>query len=458
MKKTLTYISALMLLVVASSCGEDRTWQYEEKTQHNQWMYDVMVDKYLWGDALAEYEPAWKSFFATPDAFLSTLTSKVGHSDAWSYVEIDTVRADKHERGNFNHVNSYGFDFTLMTDPTGQTTKSVLRVLTVYPNSPAERAGLVRNDFISAYDSYKISSSNMSRLQKGVAHSLEVCHLAVDEAEGLFYWADTVMVSLPASEYVEDVAFPYYNMVRADDAVVGYLMCTRLLEYPTEQGEGRTGSTVYRDELDQIMARMRSAGVSEMVLDLRLCNDGTLSMAQRLASYVVAPQYVGTTFVQTLRNERYAAENITVPYSDAVGNLGLNRVYILTSSYTQGAAEWLIHSLQTTMGEENVVLIGQPTAGQNVMTEEVGHQFFVRLFPVVAYVADGDGNYEYGKISPAFSVNEFDYVTLADYGSPSEILFNTAIQHICGLIGQDGSENEENDDDLSDSEGESSTE
>ena len=444
MKKWFLYIVLVGVVLAMGACGEDRTYEYEEKTQHNHWMYDVMLDSYLWADTLAAYEPTWKNFFATPADFLATLASKTGHKDSWSYVEIDTLAADSHERGMFNHLNSYGMDFVLMTDPTGQTTKQMLRVVTVYPGGAADRAGLMRNDFIVSFDSYKISSSNVSKLQKGAARSLEVCHLAVDEAEGGFVWADTVEVAMGASGYVEDDAFPVSQVVDVNDTLVGYVMCTRLLARPIEQGEGRTGSAVYQDKLDQIMAQLKGAGVTEMVLDLRLCNFGTLDMAQRLASYVVAPQYLGTTFAQTFHNEAHASENQTFVYDTSMGNLGLNRVYILTSSYTQGAAEWLIHGLQTTMGEENVILVGASTAGQNVMTEEVGCQFYVHLFPVVAYVADAEGNYDYGSLSPTVSINEFDYLSLEEYGSPSEILFYTAIQHMRGLLSQNGSEEEEN--------------
>ena len=410
MKSILTHILAIFGLLLTVSCGEDRTYEYEEKTQHNHWMLETMRDKYLWADSLTNYEPAWKDFFSEPSSFITTLAAKSAQGDKWSYVEIDTVTADSHERGHFNHVNSYGLDFVLMTDPTGQTTKQMLRVLTVYPGSPAERAGLLRGDFICSYNGYKFSSSNISRMESGVARRLEVCHIAVNEEDGTFYWKDTVTVSMDASEFVEDKAFPVDWMLVADGTLVGYLMCTRLLPCPREKGLASLGSTVYRDALDKAMHEMKQAGVEEMVLDLRLCNDGTLDMAQRLASYVVSPEALGGTFAKTFRNAAYAAENQTVPYDTSVENLGLSRVYILTSSYTQGAAEWMIHALQHSMGEENVILIGQSTKGQNVMTEDAGSQFHVHLFPVVAYVADGDGDYDYGSLSPTLEVDEQAYL------------------------------------------------
>ena len=184
MKTFLTYIVAICGILMTFSCGEDRTWQYEEKTQHNHWMQDMMLDKYLWRDSLVNFEPEWKKFFGKPSEFLSTLTARSKQGDSWSYVEIDTLSEDSHKRGNYNHVNSYGFDFVLMNDPTGATTKQVFRVVTVYPGSPADRAGLVRNDFICSYNGNKLNSTNVSKLQSGVARSLEVRHIAQDELEG----------------------------------------------------------------------------------------------------------------------------------------------------------------------------------------------------------------------------------------------------------------------------------
>ena len=202
----------------------------------------------------------------------------------------------------------------------------------------------------------------------------------------------------------------------------------------------------YRQSLDAIMAKMKSAGVTEMVLDLRLCNYGTIDMAQRLASYVVSPHALGSTFVKTIWNDAHSSQNKTYPYDTSVSNLGLHRLYILTGTYTQGAAEWLIHALQHSMGEDNVILIGTSTKGQNVMTSEVGRDFYVRLNPVVAYVADGAGNYEYGSILPTIELDELSVLELYDYGDPDEVLLNTALRHILGLISQNDSDLDENSD------------
>ena len=429
---------------MAISCGEDRTWQYEEKTQHNHWIHELMSEHYLWADTVARMELGWKDYFATPSDFLSKLTSKSGHGDSWSYVEVDTLTEDSHERGYFNHYNSYGMDFTMMTDPTGQTTRSMLRVVTVYRDSPADRAGLLRGDFICLLDGNKITTQNVSKLKTGVARTLEVCHIAVNEEDGSFYWADTVEVAMHASEYVEDVAFPVSSVINAEGTLVGYVMCTRLVSYPIENAQ-LANTNSYEEDLDDIMRQMKSVGVDELVLDLRLCNYGTLDMTQRLASYVVSPEALNGTFAKTFWNENLTSNNQVIPYDTSVGNLGLKRIYILTGDYTQGASEWLIHALQHSMGEENVILIGDHTKGQNVMTQEVGDKYYVHLFPVVAYVADGAGDYDYGSISPTIEEDEFSYLALGDYGTADEILLYRAIQNILGISQNDSEEEEESD-------------
>lgn len=436
MKHYLIYIISLFATFAITSCGEDRTYEYVEKTQHNHWAYELMQDKYLWNETLTE--PEWKSFFKTPQEFMNQLASKSGHQDKWSYATVDTLNADVHQRGFFNHVESYGFDFTIMTDPTNQTTKTFARVLTVYPGSPAAIAGLKRNDFIGYFDGYKVTNGNTARLVKGIARTYDVYHLAVNEEDGTFYWKEPLKYNIGASKYVEDIAFPVHDVVPEKGINVGYLQCTRLLNEPEEKGDGRTlqNTDKYKKNLDDIMHEIKTKGASEFVLDLRLCNYGNIDMACRLASYLVDPNYIDRVFAKTVWNEKNSANNKTYYYDNSLlsSNLNLSRIYILTSGYTQGAAEWLINALRTTMGEENVVVIGQKTAGQMVMTQEIGHEYYVHLFPAVAYIADSEGNAYEGAITPTVEVNEMNAPYLYEYSDRKEVLFDIALRMMMGEL------------------------
>lgn len=407
------------------SCGEDRTYEYLEKTQHNTWAYEVMTDKYLWAEKITETPESGK-FFQKPTAFLSML-AKNGENDKFSHCIVDTIPFDDpHERGYFNHIKSYGLDVVGMTDPTGATSKLYARIMTVYPNSPASEARLQRGEFIGLIDGYKLSNSNLARLKSGMAHELTVYSLFYNEQTGEFVFGDEHRVNLAASCYVEDVAYPVTNVFRFEDRTVGYVMCTRLTE---GAWEADTTSTSYMDDLDAIMTEMRHSRIDELVLDLRLCNFGTMNMAQRLASYIVPTEFLDSTFCSVRWNPNYAGCNRTIGFDKHIAqhNLGVKKIYFITGAYTSGAAEWLIHSLSTLMGEEHVFIVGEKTVGQNVMTEYVGHQFGIRLYPVVAHIVDPHGETGWGAITPNDEQKEVSFVDLYPYGSLREPLLQIAL-------------------------------
>lgn len=417
---------AIVAVFAVFSCGEDRTYQLEEATRHNHWMFDELKDKYLWADSLTEYEPEWKDFFAKPADFLSKMAKRTKMNDQWSYVVVDTIKKDPFSKGHFNHINSYGFDFVLMNDPTGQTTRQYARVTTVYAGSPADRAGMMRNDFISSFDGYKLSNKNTTKLEKGVARSLTISRLIVTDTE--LTWDESHTTRLNESEYVEDMAFPVQSIIRIDDIKVGYLMCSRLTSYPTEQEN--SASNKYAADLDRIMSQLKSSGIEELVIDFRLCNEGSIEMAQQLASWVVNPIYINNVFAKTEWNAAHKGLNKDYKYDSSFGNLGLKRVYVLTSATTRGAAEWVICGLKSTMGEENVITIGKKTAGQNVMTQEIGHEHLIHLCPAVAYVSDCNGNHDYQGIEPTIELDDLSFAEIYDYGEANEPLLRTALEHM----------------------------
>ena len=111
------------------SCGEDRTHEYEEKTACDHWILSTMQENYLWGDSIKKDKLDWKDYFAKPGTFFSKLTAFAPIADDYSWCEIDTLKEDYHVRGYFNHLDSYGIDFVVMTDPTGSTSRQFARVV-----------------------------------------------------------------------------------------------------------------------------------------------------------------------------------------------------------------------------------------------------------------------------------------------------------------------------------------
>lgn len=411
--KVLAVLVASGLVVGLAGCGEDRTYQYIEKTSEARWVEDAVQEWYLWADSMPEL--GWKDYFSGSEDFLKKLTSKIHSADKWSYSEVDSLAKDYHPRGIYDHLSSYGLDVAMMTDPTGNTSRQYVRVKTVYPDSPAERCGLVRNDFITHINGQKVSSSNMTDLKGGLARRLVRTTLGYSIEEQMFFWNEADTLDLPASEYVEDKVFPLDSVYDFGGYKVGYLMCNRLVASAYEKG---SSAGEYRVALDNIMARMKAEPVDALVLDLRLCNYGEMDMVRRLATYVVGTQDV--PLLQTLWKDSKSGmnEQIGVDEQVAANSLALEKIYAITSGYTQGAAEWLIQGLKGVLGEDNVLTFGTKTAGQNVMlhpVESASGDVTLRL--AAAYVADCNGGYDYaGGHVPVVEVDEYSYADLYPYG------------------------------------------
>ena len=126
--------TAYLILVLAffaslfSSCGEDRTYEYLEMTQENQWTFSKMKEAYLWKEAIKE--PTRTTFFSNTSKFFSSLLYK---DDKVSFF-VDSVSA-----------GTYGIIFAVMRDPINERpSKTYALALDVVPGSPADIAGIER--------------------------------------------------------------------------------------------------------------------------------------------------------------------------------------------------------------------------------------------------------------------------------------------------------------------------
>ncbi len=149
----------LTTLFIMASCGEDRSGEYYALIGENVWIEQIMKEHYLWYDSI----PAIKEtdYFAEPEDFLQKLVytkAQNGKGDPYSYIEIKD--ASDAARSYLQRTSTYGFDFELMTDPTGISSHVFARILFVLPNSPASEAGLERGNWISAIGKEELTNNN----------------------------------------------------------------------------------------------------------------------------------------------------------------------------------------------------------------------------------------------------------------------------------------------------------
>ena len=157
---------------------------------------------------------------------------------------------------------------------------------------------------------------------------------------------------------------------------------SRVLDLP---GGGKAGYLVFHDHNlpaeSKLIAAMRSfqtAGVQELVVDLRYNGGGYLFLAAELGHMIAGSQRVAGRPFELLRfSARRSAENESTPFRSAsclpdanfrctdtspLPSLNLARVYVLAGSRTCSASESLINGLRGI--DVDVRLIGATTCGK----------------------------------------------------------------------------------------------
>ena len=138
-----------------------------------------------------------------------------------------------------------------------------------------------------------------------------------------------------------------------------------------------------QDQLITAFRAVRDAGAQDLVLDLRFNSGGFLYIAQSAASMVTGPANNGKVFEQLRYNDKRTAETnasalfftgvVETPDTSAthaaqypagtpLPQLGLPRVFVLTSGRTCSASESIINSLRGV--DVQVIRVGSTTCGK----------------------------------------------------------------------------------------------
>jgi hypothetical protein len=188
----------------------------------------------------------------------------------------------------------------------------------------------------------------------------------------------------------------------------------------TSPGGSLVGYMLFNDHLAtsesalmNAFTQLQTAGVTELVLDIRYNGGGLLDIASEVAYMIAGQQTVGQTFELTQFNNKYpttdpvtgttitplgfhtTTQGFSVTAGQPLPTLGLSRVFVLTGVSTCSASESIINSLQG-IGVQ-VIQIGSTTCGKPYgfyPTDNCGTTYFSIQFQGVN--AQGFGNYSDG--------------------------------------------------------------
>lgn len=388
--------------LVVSSCGEDRTHEFDELVSPNPWIYKIMTDNYLYYEDIEQPEDA-DYFNDAPDFFTMLLSDQDGKDGSpFSYVqENTTTKATQSDL-------SYGWELKYIRMDS-ETTNVAVQVEFVYPSSPAALAGLKRGDIFIKRDGVQYDQSNYTTFA------------AATEAATLTMLDGSTTVSLPAATDASYDPLVAHTIIEQDGAKVGYICYSKFI---VDAGDS---SDEYINNLINTIGEMASEHITDFILDLRFNRGGDIVAAQKLSTILLPKETLGKELFHLQYNGKQESNTTTYlsdeSFLNGQSNLDLSRIYIITSGYTASASELVINSIIPYFGRSNVILVGQTTFGKHVVmagytnSDSPNYTFW----PVVAevYNAEGTADYDDG-FAPDYDITAPVSSTMQDLGSSQE--------------------------------------
>jgi carboxyl-terminal processing protease len=179
-----------------------------------------------------------------------------------------------------------------------------------------------------------------------------------------------------------------------------------------------------RQDIDRIFARFSSAGITDLVVDLRYNGGGYVLLARYLLDHLVPSAGNGQVMFTNQFNNKYAQFNSTVSFAKK-GSVNLNRIFFIVSRQSASASELTINSIKPVM---DVKIVGpSATNGKPVgfFDIPVGDWY---IFPVSFRTINrnNEANYYNGFIPDYTSPDGLD----KNWGDVDEACLSRAIRFI----------------------------
>ncbi len=242
--------------------------------------------------------------------------------------------------GNYWALNNQGTEFGIVIEH-------------VYPDSPAEKAGLKRGNIIGKYNGKAITANNLNEAWADLHYSL-----SSSITVGIFDLSAqkiTETKTISTGSYKENPVAASMVLELEDGPKVGYLSYLGF-------------ESAFDSELIDAMRSLKDNGAEEMVLDLRLNGGGSVNSSTILGSMLLDASYNDQTYAILARNAANKKANTTCKITSAYNGqslprLGIKRLYVITTDNTASASEMVISGLRGL--DVEVILIGTTTEGKN---------------------------------------------------------------------------------------------
>ncbi|OXA90031.1 S41 family peptidase [Flavobacterium hercynium] len=409
---------SVLFSIVSCTTEDAKVPVYEEGSNEyvNDWMYQQMKRYYRWNTTM----PKKTNLTINSKEYFTGLLQK---EDIYSYA----IHPELPETAPQTLRGKFGFDVSFF-EFEGKAYGTILYVLA---DSPAQRNGLKRGQFITKIDGTVVTKSNYDQLYQSMITSSQV-NLGITSYSTQFGFSGIKEVSvLRGFTFLQPISS---QIIEEQNRKIGYV------EIP-HFDVGMAQSFLH------IFQELKSKAITDLVLDLRYNGGGDIASTTAL-SIILAPNIqsgdlfikfegnanggnVNQTFLEALKsNEAKVSFEALRSVHPAI-----NRVYVLCGNHTASASELIINNLKPYM---DVITIGEKTFGKDVASFPIeddriaGKKGWI-LYPAIykLFNAKGEGDYAKG-INPILYTNEIQSPAVFALGDRSEILLKTALNTILG--------------------------
>ncbi len=349
----------------------------------------------------------------------------------YSFIDNGSVSAQ------LNGVQGdFGFDFNwdAVTD---------VRIIYVYPGSPADLAGIKRgykilsinNSTNISYDAppYGDQSSNNFNFVIDALTNSNTVSMTLQKPDG----STLTVTSMKTTNYNINPVLTYKTFDEGGGHILGYIVFNSF-----------TSDANADPQLNTAFSYFTSQGVTDLVVDLRYNGGGYVSTAEYIDNLIVpaakngTPMYV-STWNSNLVNDKdpllkaafgipagyFQPQNQTVNFSK-LGSLAVNRVFFIITGRTASASELTINNLRP---ELDVQFVGSTSYGKPVGFIGINinkYQYYTPEFSTQN--SAGQGGYYTGFTPGAATYPGFldnDDIT-KDFGDPTEGLLADVISFV----------------------------
>lgn len=429
-KGILKYVGVVAIAISVSACTFEDIFPKKDTTtvikdpdnpnaEVNNWIHENMKSYYLWTDnipAIANTDTK-----LDPAAYFESLLYQPGEIDRFSWIEESSTEL-------INSLNGKNTVLGIRTSAFYTDANKVnvaFAIAYVLKNSPAEKAGLKRGDFITKVDGVQITTENYT-----TAFGKETMTLTLgDYVNSEIVANENKKVTVTKAEVQTDPIL-HSSVIEIGGKKIGYLVYLQFL-------------TQYDDALRTAFQQFKAKGVNELVLDLRYNGGGYISSAVTLSSLIGKGISENDVMYKDEWNKeitdyyvkKYGSDYFTKNFKKETNNLGtISRLYVLTSKGTASASELVINSLKPYM---EVILIGDNTYGKNVGSITISDdekRWNWGMQPIVLRTINKNGESNYGTkdgFAPNVKVSD-NVLPYQPLGNSSETLLSAAISHITG--------------------------